>query len=96
MWALLLLGMTRCASADLCPDDKALISAVRERDEANVGKLLVQLYAEDPDAIYSAQPERIKGISDVICSDALPGNLPTVTCKFTVRYWSRNSYQVAR
>jgi hypothetical protein len=96
MLVLLLLGITRCASADLCPDDEALISAVTGRDEANIEQLLAQAYAENPDGILSAQPERIKGISDVICGNALPGDLPTVTCKFTVRYWSRNSYQVAR
>lgn len=96
MLLLLLLGITRCASADLCPGDEALISAVRGRDEASVEQMLAQLYAENPDAIYSAQPERIKRISDVICGSVLPGDLPTVTCKFTVRYWTRNSYQVAR
>ena len=96
MFALLLLGITRCATAQLCPDDDELIAAVRARDDAQVSAISAQAAQENPDAIIFAHAVRIKGISDVICGEALPGALPTITCKFTVRYWGRNSYQVAR
>jgi hypothetical protein len=96
MFAMLLLGITRCATAELCPDDDALIAAVQARDDARVSAISAQAAQENPGAIIFAHAVRIKGISDVICGEALPGDLPTITCKFTVRYWSRNSYQVAR
>ncbi|QAY78923.1 hypothetical protein [Sphingosinicella sp. BN140058] len=96
MLAMLLIGMSRCASADLCPSDDALISALRERDNAFVAAASAQFAEEDPNSVTLVHSERIKDVRDVICGDALPGDLPTVTCKFTVRYWSRNAYQVAR
>lgn len=96
MLAALLIGMSRCASADLCPSDDALVSAVRWRDNAFVAAASAQFAQEDPNNITLVHSVRIKDVRDVICGDALPGDVPTVTCKFTVRYWSRNAYQVAR
>lgn len=44
--------------------------------------------------------QRIKRISDILCGDRLPtdlpGNPPVIHCKFTVRYWSMDSFEVAR
>ena len=96
MLAALFLGISRCASADQCPDDKTLIDAVRRRDDAAVAAVSAQAANDDPENITLVHIERIKGISDVICGEALPGDLPRVTCKFNIRYWSRNAYQVAR
>ena len=61
-----------------------------------MSELSARAAAEDPDNFTTFHIERIRGVSDVICSDALPGELPTITCKYTVRYWSSNAYQVAR
>jgi len=96
MLAALFLGISRCASADLCPDDESLMKAVRGRDNDLVAAVSAQFAEENPDNITLVHSERIKGVSDVICGDALPGELPTVNCKFTVRYWSSNAYHVAR
>src|SRR5688500_13556468 len=90
------LGISRCAAADLCPDDEALIAAVRRRDDATVAAISAQAAEENPESITFVHAERIKGISDVLCGEALPGDFPTITCKFTVRYWSRDAYHVAR
>lgn len=96
MLAALFLGVSRCASTDLCPDDESLIAAVRAWDNASVAAISAQLAAEDPNNLTLVHSERIKGISGVICGETIPSDLPTVTCKFTIRYWSRNVYQVAR
>ena len=96
MLALLLIAMSRCASAELCPSDDALISAVRERDNAFVAAASAQFAEQDPDNVTLVHSERITDVRDVICGDALPGDSPTVACRFTVRYWSRNAYQIAR
>jgi hypothetical protein len=96
MLAALLLAISRCASADLCPDDATLIAALRRRDEAIVAAMSARMASEQPDSFATYHPDIIEGVSEVICGEALPGDLPTVTCKFTVRYPRRNAYQVAR
>ena len=97
MQALLLLAsITRCVSPDLCPSDEELVKAVRARDDAAVYSISAQSASEDPTSITLVHTERILKVSDVICGDILPGDLPTITCRFTVRYYSRNAYQVAR
>ena len=96
MFAALLLGMSRCVSSDLCPDDASLIAAVQRHDNAVIAALSAQAAADNPGDLTMIHSERSKGISDVICGDRLPGDLPMVICRFTVRYWSRNAYQTAR
>ena len=93
---LLLASITRCVSPDLCPSDEELVKAVRARDDAAVYSISAQAAAEDPSSITLVHTERILRVSDVICGDILPSELPSVTCRFTVRYYSRNAYQVAR
>lgn len=96
MTLLLLAGISRCAIADLCPTDAEILSAVRARDDAVVQEVTNQAVAENPDQLVFVHSERIRRISNVICGDRLPGDEPTITCNFTIRYWSRNAYQVAK
>lgn len=96
MLALMVFGIARCASAEFCPDDKALISAVRSRDDSMVLAISAQAAEEDPGSLTMVSSQRIMGVSDVICDEVQPGEFPTIMCKFTVRYWSTNSYLVAR
>jgi hypothetical protein len=92
----MLASIARCAASNLCPNDNELIEAVRARDDAAVYAISAQFAEDDPSSITLVHHERILKVSDVLCGDKLPGDLPTITCKFTVRYYSRNSYQVAR
>jgi hypothetical protein len=92
MLAALFLGISRCVSVDLCPDDETLMTALRGRDEA----VAAAMTADGPENLTTYHSAMIKGVSDVICGEALPGDLPTVTCKFTVRYSHRDAYEVAR
>ena len=94
MLAALFLGISRCVSADMCPDDAALIAAVRRRDDAFVAAASAQLAEENPNNVTSFYGERIKGVSHVICGEALPATLPMVTCKFTIRYSSRTAIRL--
>lgn len=97
---MMLTSIGRCASPALCPTDAELITAVRGRDNAVVQTVSDQAYQDDPSSVYLVHSERIRRISDVTCGDKLPNEqdtkLTTINCKFTVRYWSRNAYQVAR
>src|SRR3954447_2868045 len=89
---LILASISRCVSPDLCPTDKDLLAAVAARDTA-VADAASQ---EDPAGFIHFSPQPIRRISDVMCGDALPAKTPTITCKFTVRYRSFNTFQVAR
>ncbi len=55
-----------------------------------------QAAEENPGSLTMISSERIMGVSDVICDEVEPGELPSIMCKFTVRYWGTNSYLVAR
>ncbi|MEZ5656474.1 MAG: hypothetical protein R3E04_11450 [Sphingobium sp.] len=91
-----LASVTRCVSAQLCPTDAEILAAVRSRDGDAVYAISDQEQRDHPGQLIFVHTERIKRIKDVICGDELPGDVPTITCKFTVRYWSRNAYHVAR
>ena len=86
------LGIARCASPDFCPDDQAILEAVRASD-AEEAFALSQM-PEYEQALIGTLP--IKGISEVICGEENPAKVPTVNCKFTVHYLGYNSYQIAR
>jgi hypothetical protein len=77
-----------------------LITAVRNRDAAFVQSASNQAAQDDPLSIVMIHSERIKRISDSLCGRKLPSDLvgdpPVINCKFTVRYWSRDAYHVAR
>lgn len=93
---LLLASISRCVSADLCPTDAEIMAAVIERDEQSISAALRRLEEEQPGSINIAHAEPIRVVEDVLCGDALSGDLPTMTCRFTVRYPSKDTYQVAR
>lgn len=97
MHALMMLAsISRCVSPELCPSNEELVEAVTARDAAFVYAISAQAAEDDPSSITLVHTERILKISDVVCGDQLPGDTSTITCKFTVRYFSQNSYQVAR
>ena len=97
---LILASVSRCAAPTLCPTDEQLLAAVRNRDGAVVQAASNQAAQDDPTSVVMIHSERIKRISDVLCSDALPndlsGNPTTINCAFVVRYWSRDAHTVAR
>ena len=97
---LALASISRCASLALCPTDGQLLSAVRAHDLAVVQAASDQAAKDDPDSIFMIHTQRIKRISDVLCGDKLPSNgasgQPVINCKFTVKYWSKDAFQVAK
>jgi hypothetical protein len=93
---LLLVSIIRCVPPTLCPTDEQLLAAVKGRDYDMVQAISNQEARDNPNEITFVHSERIKSVTDAICGEALPGDLPTITCKYTVRYWSRNTYQVAK
>ena len=92
MLLMMLIGISRCASPELCPSDQAIMDAVRAYDAGELWAFSQQ--PENAQALVVQQP--IKGISDVLCSDSIPAKVPTVTCRFTVHYWTYDAYHVAR
>ena len=88
----LLTGIARCAATDLCPSDEAITKALKDVAADEVFALSQQPDYEQ--ALIVSVP--VKRISDVVCSDQLPAELPTITCKFTIHYLTYNSYSVAR
>ena len=97
---LVLASVGRCAVPMFCPTDDALIAAVRSRDATVVQSVSDQAARDDPTSIVMVHSERIKRVSDVLCGGKLPSELTgdpaVINCKFTVRYWSRDAYHVAR
>lgn len=91
---LLLASVTRCAVPALCPTDAELVRAVGGSD-AEGAQALADQAAESGDLVL-VHAERIRRVSDTVCGEALPGDGLTITCKFTVKYSSRNAYQVAK
>ncbi len=91
---LLLTAVSRCASPELCPSDRDLIAAITAYDAANAGE--VSNAAAAAGELVLIHPQRIRSIDDVICSDRVSGELPTLMCSMTIRYWSMNAYQVAK
>jgi hypothetical protein len=101
MLALLILASaSRCAVPALCPTNEQILAAVRHRDAAVVQAVSNQAAQDDPSSVVLVHSEGIKRISDVLCSDNLPNDLPgnpvTINCAFVVRYWSRDAHTMAR
>ena len=96
MTLLLLASISRCAVADLCPSDSEIVAATRASDNAFVQAVSNQASADNPNEIFLIHTQRIKKIDDVICGGQIGDEPTTITCKFTVRYWSQNAYVVAK
>ena len=98
--AMMLAGLSRCFVATLCPTDDQIFTAVRRRDDDIIQALSNQAAREDPDSLTLIHSQRIRRISDVLCGDRLPselpGNPPVINCKFSVHYWTQNVFTVAR
>lgn len=90
----MLASVTRCAVSSLCPTDAEIMRAVGGSDSARAEAVADE--AAQRGELVLTHAERIRRVSDTICGDALPGDGLTITCKFTVRYWSRDAYQVAK
>ena len=97
---LILASVSRCAAPTLCPTDQQLLAAIRKRDAAVVQAISDKAAKDDPSSVILIHSERIRKISDVVCSDPLPNDLPgsptTINCAFVIRYWSRNTHNVAQ
>jgi|EP00456_Euglypha_rotunda_P014669 hypothetical protein len=96
MILLLLASISRCAVAELCPSDSEIVAAARARDNAFVQAVSDQASADNPGEIFLIHTQRIKNIDNVICGDQIGDESATITCKFTIRYWSQNAYVVAK
>ena len=96
MFVAMMLEISRCASAALCPDDAMLIAAVQRHDHEIAVALMDEAMRENPDTIAQIRSQQIEGVSDVICDNGWPDALSTVTCKFTIRYAKYKSYKIAR
>lgn len=92
MLLLMLMGIARCASTNLCPNDEAIIEAVRTVDQSE-SWALSQIPEYEQALIVTP---KIKGISDVICGDPIPAKVPMISCRFTIHYSTHDSYRVAR
>jgi hypothetical protein len=85
----------RCASAELCPSDRELISALNSRDNAVMESVVVAERAKDPKGVWIADAERIKRVDDVHCGSVLPDTRRSMTCSFTVEYGGHTVFEVA-
>ena len=92
MLLLMVIEIARCASTDLCPNDDAIMEAVRTANQSE-SWALSQTPEYEQALIVTPM---IKGISDVICGDPIPAKVPTISCSFTIQYSTHDSYQVAR
>jgi hypothetical protein len=97
---LILASARRHAVPTLCPTNEQILAAVRQRDDAVVQEVSNQAAQDDPSSVVLVHSERIKRISDVLCSDELPNDLPgnpiTINCAFVVRYWTKDAHTMAR
>ena len=91
MLLLMLTKIARCASTDPCPNDDAIVEAVRTADRSETWTLS-QIPEYEQALIVTPM---IKGISDVICGVPMPSKVPTISCRFTVHYSTHESYRVA-
>lgn len=92
----ILAAISRCASAQLCPTDTEILEAVSSQDDETVYSASAQYANDYPDHITFVHAIRITGLSDVLCSDELSSDPPSITCRFTVKYGKRRSFQIAR
>lgn len=97
---LLVASLSRCASTQSCPTNTDLITALEARDNEIVYSMSAQVQKDNPNDIMIIHTMRIKSVDDVVCGDALPSDRPggpsPMNCKFSVRYWDRNAYTVAK
>lgn len=91
-----LASISRCAVPELCPTDEQLLAAVRAWQEECVEAVYEQAMRENPDSLVSVHAAPIERLSNVVCGDRLPGEVPTITCRFTLRHSGSKSYHVAR
>lgn len=87
-----LISLVRCASLEMCPSDQAIMDAVKTIDETETFAL-AQTPGYEQALIVTAA---ITGVSDVLCGDPVPAQIPTVICRYTVHYRTHDSYQIAR
>jgi hypothetical protein len=93
---ILLASFARCAASNLCPTDNEIRDAARAWNDSAVQAISDQLAAEEPEQIHLVHAQRIRRISDVLCGEALGEDGPTIICKFTIRYASGTTFQMAK
>lgn len=90
---LLLAGISRCASPDLCPTDAELSAALRLEAEKMAAAFAL---AEHGGHWVSVHPLPIRGLRDVHCGEALYDDPHGMNCSFTVRYPRSTAFAIAR
>ncbi len=78
----------------MCPSDADLISAIEARNAAKTTAIAQKPQADGTTLlVHFHSPRRISG---VLCGEEFPGEVPTVTCKFVVRYSRADGHNVAK
>jgi hypothetical protein len=94
--AIWLASVSKCASATLCPTDRDLLSTVYWRD-GEIAFEVAKAYTEkNPRNFEMVHQQKVKGISDVHCGGATTEAPASITCSFTLKYWSSICYTSPR
>jgi hypothetical protein len=84
----------QCAAPTLCPSHDELVQAVRASDAATVRSVANTISQDHPGDVVSVHAEPVRGISDMVCSDALTDAPRSMNCKFTLHYARRIVYRI--
>jgi hypothetical protein len=95
MIAVLMIQISRCAVASLCPSDHDLQSAVYQRTNEELPAITNELHARNPEMMISVHASPASAIKDVRCGEAAEKS-ETVTCSFTVVYRRFVHFEVAK
>ena len=103
---LILASLSRCLAPSPCPTDQEIADAIHNHDDPLLWLSYNQMLRDNPskaispDSAYAKRSERIERISDVLCSDELPSELPgnptVINCRFTLHRWDRVAFTTAR
>lgn len=85
---------SRCALPEYCPSDEALKAALQANTDATLSALMEEANEANPDQYTSMVAAPIRRLSDVYCGELLPDPPGSITCRLTVHYPARRSYQV--
>jgi hypothetical protein len=91
--SLVLAGLSRCAVADLCPTDRELLAAVRQRADAVASHSRDNA---DPNEVVLVERYNASAVSDVHCGDALEEDAGSTNCSFTLLYARSVIFRIAR
>jgi hypothetical protein len=78
----------------MCPSDADLIAAIEARNDARTTEIARKPRGDGTMLlVHFFAPQRV---SEVLCGEQMPGEVPTVTCKFVARYPRSDGHNVAK